>query len=76
MHVWSRTGDNTALPLMSQPLFHPKTRTPSQCMYPKSIPKKYANKKLLNIPLNGKEDFNSNMNKEILTATTIFLKRY
>ena len=34
----------------------------------------YSNEKLLNILLYGSEDFNCNMNKEILKATIKFLK--
>ena len=36
--------------------------------------KNYSNEKLLNILLYGSEDFNCNMNKEILKATIKFLK--
>ena len=36
--------------------------------------KNYSNEKILNILLYGSEEFNCNMNKEILKATTKFLK--
>ena len=44
-------------------------------MHPKSIPKNgFYIKTLLNILLDGSEDFNCNANKEILKATIEFLK--
>ena len=42
-------------------------------MHPKSIPKNYSNKKILNFLLYGSEDINCNMDKEILKATIKFL---
>ena len=42
-------------------------------MYLKFIPKNYSNEKLLNILLYESEDFNCNMNKEILKDTIKFL---
>ena len=41
----------------------------------KSIPKNYRKEKPLNITLYRSEDFNCNINKEILKATIKFLKR-
>ena len=44
-----------------------------ECIYNPSL-KNYSNEKLLNSLLYGSEDFNCNINKEILKATIKFLK--